>query len=155
MKNEAINRNEQNGASQMARYTKTEIAESMATLRKLLRPGTEVRTILRHVSSSGMSRRISLLVVHKGEITDITWDAARVLGYPIRGRAGYVQDVGLTVGGCGMDMGYHLVNSLSYAVHGHKSVGDAVKDNSPAGFPMSKTRPGHFRAGYSLRHRWI
>lgn len=135
------------------RYTKDQIAESLACLRKLCRPGTTVYTTVKHVSSSGMSRRIALYVTDdNGVIVQITWDVARVLGYPIKGRAGYVHDVGLTVGGCGMDMCLHVVNSLSYAIHGHKSVGADAIDAGSKGRPFT-ARPGHYRAGYSLSKR--
>lgn len=135
----------------MPKPTKTETAESIATLRKLLKPGTTVYTTVRHVSASGMSRRISLFVAVKGTIQPITWDVARALGESVKGRAGYVQDVGLTVGGCGMDMCFHVVNSLSYILHGYASKGDGVQA-SKDGRPF-KARPGHFRAGYSLTKR--
>ena len=136
----------------MSKPTKAETAESIATLRKLLKPGTTVYTTVRHVSSSGMSRRISIFVARKGEIVPITWDVARALGYSVKGRAGYVQDVGLTVGGCGMDMCFHIVNSLSYVLHGHTTVGPDASKASAMGSPF-RARPGNYRAGYSLTKR--
>jgi hypothetical protein len=45
-----------------------------------------------------------------------------------------------------MDMGFHIVNSLSYAIHGMKDRGDA---------PFHNARRGHYRAGYSLKHDWL
>jgi hypothetical protein len=135
------------------RYSKAEVQESLAALRRLCKPGTTVYTVLRHHARSGMFRRISLGVASGKEYRDISWHAAKVLGYPIRSRGGYVQDAGIGVSGCGMDMGYHLVTSLSYAIHGHKSRGEgALPEN--AGRPF-KLRPGHYRSGYSLNHRWL
>lgn len=88
--------------------------ESIETLRKLLSPGDKVYTILRHVSRSGMQRRISLIFAHaQGEIEDITWEAARALGDPVKQGSRYVQDGGMVVNGCGMDMGFHVVYQLS------------------------------------------
>src|SRR4051794_37155071 len=102
----------------MAKYTKAEVQESLARLRKLCPPGTVVYCNLRHVSRSGMMREISLHVVHKGALVSLSWDAARVLGWRINnGRSHWA----LRVSGCGMDMGFHTVNALSYALHGHKS----------------------------------
>ena len=72
-------------------------------LKELLRPGDTVQTILRHVSRSGMMRHIS--VTFKGE--DITWQVAALLDEK---RA---NDGGIKVGGCGMDMGFHLVSGMS------------------------------------------
>jgi hypothetical protein len=70
-----------------------------------------VGTILRHVSQSGMSRDISLF--YKG--ANITWHVARAMGETIKDK--YGQRV-IRVGGCGMDMGFHLVYSLSGVLYG-------------------------------------
>lgn len=53
-----------------------------------------------------------------------------------------------------MDMGFHLVNSLSYALHGHKDRGADAIEKSKIGHPFTPRR-GHFRAGYSLKHEWL
>ena len=83
-------------------------ADAIAQLREMLPPGTEVRTILRHVSRSGMRRVIS---VTWGD-QDWSWLVARALGTHIDQRHG-----GITRDGCGMDMGQDLVMSLSRALH--------------------------------------
>lgn len=134
----------------MPRYSKEQVAESLARLRKLCPPGTTVYCTLRHVSRSGMLREISLHVVRKGQITSLSWDAARVLGYPLKDGAHWA----LRVGGCGMDMGFHVVHSLSYRIHGHDNKGDDANEAGVAGRPFTPRR-GHFRAGYSLKHEWI
>ena len=74
-----------------------------------------VFTILRHVSASGMSRDISLFTVHDGEILNITWHASKVsrANSSLRKRNGYNV---VRVSGCGMDMGFHSVYSLSTAL---------------------------------------
>ena len=134
-------------------------AESLAYLRRILPPGSTVHTILRHRARSGMFRRISLVVATtdgKGNATveDITWHAARAWGQPVKQRGKYVQDAGLAVGGCGMDMGFHLVNNLSYTVHGHKDKGRKAIEAGKAGRPFRATKTA-FRSGYSLEHRWL
>ena len=123
--------------------------EAIADLRKILKPGSTVYTICTHVSSSGMTRRIRTLILEKDGPREISHYVARILGHRRNDRDG-----GIVVGGCGMDMGFHLVNRLSYALHGWKAVGDAVKEEGK-GIPFNKTRPGHYRAGYSLNHRWM
>lgn len=67
-------------------------------------------TVLRHVSQSGMSRDISVKTVEDGQIRDITYTVAEALGEKIRYKNGHGV---IRVGGCGMDMGFHLVYSLS------------------------------------------
>lgn len=91
---------------------KTEQQEAIDHLRKILKPGDTVYAILNNVSRSGMSRRISLAIGDGKLITNITWHAARALGEPIKNRAGYVQDSGIAISGCGMDMGFELVYQL-------------------------------------------
>jgi hypothetical protein len=93
-----------------------------------------VYTVLRSVSASGMTRHISLVVAAIGNdgdpaLYDITYHAAKVLGDKLNERNGYRT---IKVNGCGMDMGYHLVHSLSSVLFA-----------------------GQDRAGYVLSHRWI
>lgn len=89
-----------------------------------------VYTVLRSVSASGMTRHISLKVVDSdGDILDITYLAARALGDKLQERNGFNT---LKVNGCGMDMGFHIVYSLSSVLYA-----------------------GQDRAGYVLSHRWI
>ena len=118
---------------------------AMRQLRKFCKPGTTVYTVLHHVSKSGMTRDIGLCVVHKGEIVTISGYVARVLGYK------HSDNGGVRTGGCGMDMGFHLVHSLSYAIHGHKdkNVPEEAKSR-----PFKATRKA-YRSGYSLEHRWL
>jgi hypothetical protein len=117
----------------MVRTTKTERDESLARLREWIKRGDTVYTILRGVSRSGMQRRISLVLLKRdendaGRIIDLhpNWAASKVLGYRLD-RSG--SSDALIVGGCGMDMGFHLVYSLAAALFD----GD----------------------GYALNHRWL
>ena len=87
----------------------------------------EILTIVRHVSRSGMSRNISLKYVKNGELVDITYNAALVLDWPLVDGWNY----SVKVGGCGMDMGFHTVYSLSGRLYGYQE-----------------------RNAYRLRHRW-
>lgn len=119
----------------MARYTKAERAEAIAELRKLLPPGSTVYTIVTHVARSGMSRNIKLYCL---EMTDgkpgLRWIsnyAARAIDYPQANRDG-----ALKVGGCGMDMCWHVVSSLAYALYGHEP--DRAKWQGSAGSVLRK-----------------
>lgn len=108
-------------------------------LRNILKPGDTVCTILRSCSRSGMSREISLVVVKDGETCDITYLAARAMSDRVGKREGII------VGGCGMDMGFHLVYNLGYTLW-------------PKGTPEPHgTRNGvpDRDGGYALKHRWI
>lgn len=73
-----------------------------------------VYCIVRHVSSSGMSRVISLHTIQDGDIRHLSYNAATVLGRSYNDKHG-----GVKIDGCGMDMCYALVSDLSYAMFGN------------------------------------
>ncbi|MFN8758825.1 MAG: hypothetical protein ACK5XA_08455 [Tagaea sp.] len=113
------------------KVSEAEREQARARLRELLPPGATAHTILRHRSRSGMSRRISIVVPDKdGELLCVDWLAAQVLGWPCNGNG-----EGIKVGGCGMDMGFHLVYSLSHSLYRADDDGG--------------------RGGYTLKHRWL
>lgn len=94
------------------RYSAAERAEAADRLRELLPPGTTVYTVLRNVSRSGMMRHIDLY-------TFKTDDNGKIDKVYLSGYAAAVMDDSRTdngaikVGGCGMDMDFHLVYTLS------------------------------------------
>jgi len=114
-------------------------------LRKHLKPGKKVYTILRHRSSSGMSRDISVAIVLRGEVSDISWYVAHAIGYKRNPDNG-----ALKVSGCGMDMGFSVVYSLGRVLY-------------PKGFKLPKGRYGRNGdtsgfdkdGGYALKQEWI
>jgi hypothetical protein len=124
----------------MAKTTPAEKAESLAKLREILHPGDEVYTILRKVSQSGMSRQISVVIVQDAKIRDITWHVARALDWKLAKSP----DFALSVGGAGMDMGFHVVYTLSRAL-----------------FPEGYDKTGydgkivHEDGGYALDQHWL
>ena len=75
-------------------------------------PGIEVYGKVNHVSSSGMSRNIGLYAILDGRIVNISYHAARAMEW------GYKDDYngGVKVGGCGMDMIFHTIDTLSWAM---------------------------------------
>lgn len=111
-------------------YTKTEKAEALAKLREWIKPGDTVYTILRNVSRSGMSREIGVVLLANGEdgrTIDLhpNYSVAVVLGERCGKRDGVI------VGGAGMDMGFHLVYSLSSALfpNGYGCIGKGCASN--------------------------
>lgn len=143
----------------MSRYSKAQIAEARGKLLEILKPGDTVYTVLRHVSRSGMRRRISLFyfkAADHGEVSPLWLDgyAAQVLDlqHPADSKAGD----GLSIDGAGMDMGFHLVYSLSRVLF------NGYCDGSPRGkrgrhVPHSNNGPAcEYRdGGYALQHRWL
>lgn len=115
----------------------------------VLPPGSTVYTQLVSVSRSGMTRNLRVHAVVNGAIVNLTHHVARVLEYRLK--RGPIDT--LIVSGCGMDMGYHVVNSLSYALHGmtNKPVGAIAPHPGTC-----ETAPeSGYRAGYTLRHEWL
>lgn len=156
----------------LTKAAQAERADALAKLREVLSPGDTVHTILRHVSRSGMMRHISLVIVdpRDGALFDITWLAAKALQEPVDRSSG-----GIKVGGCGMDMGYHLVYHLSYTLFpdgfGDLSVTDGVAGRVR---PPSREKAAEYvgqgyvfrgrngdpsgwdnDGGYALKHRWL
>lgn len=95
-----------------------------------IKEGQTVYTIIKSVSSSGMSRDITLKVVNDGKLEDITYYAAQALEWRLVERNG---SRAVRVGGCGMDMGFHTVYTLARVLFRGSVEGDA---------------------GYSLRQEW-
>lgn len=104
-----------------------EKTEAIERLREMVKPGDTLYTILRNVSSSGMSRVISVVKTGEdGKILTLDFLIAK-LGTYKRTPASSRHD-GLKVGGTGMDMGFAVVYDVSQTVFGD---------------------------GYSLRQQWL
>jgi hypothetical protein len=106
---------------------RTEQAEAIADLRQSLRPGDTVWTSLKHVASSGMSRHIDVLTIpSKDTVLVHTWRVSKALGMKISPKTD-----ALVVGGAGMDMGFHVVYSLSRTLYpdGFDCIGKGCPSN--------------------------
>lgn len=139
--------------------------EALAKLREWIKPGDTVYTVLDHVSASGMSRaiRVVLLDCADGRVTDLhpNWSVGKALGLRHWKRNGREQDA-LVVGGCGMDMGFHLVYSLGRVLYdGFGCVGRGCPSNDHSNGDRDYTPhtigAPHFHSdgGYALRQRWL
>ena len=103
-------------------------------LREMLSPGDTVFTVLRHVSASGMSRRIDLYAMRDNRPVFLTGYASAAIGWSWGDKAGMV------VRGGNMDMGFHAVYTLSRTLFP-----DGFQDGN------DQRRDG----GYALRHEWL
>ena len=116
-------------AAQLRGITDQELA-SERLLKGYFKETRTVYTILRSVSSSGMTRHISLVVAGldsegKADLYDITFLAAQAMGEKLQERNGHRT---IKVNGCGMDMGFHLVYNLSSVLyHGEERAGYKIK----------------------------
>lgn len=127
-----------------------ERAEAIATLSTMVQAGTVVYTILRHVSSSGMSRDISLLIKDGDGLANITYLAAKAMGDTLKEKNGHHV---IRATGCGMDMGFALVYNLGrtlfpdgfYPVQAGRSYGRNGTSNEALDTD----------GGYALKHEWL
>jgi hypothetical protein len=126
-------------------------------LHKILRPGDDVTCILRNVSRSGMSRRIDFYA--PGKTTDsgmlyLTQFFAWLLDEKMS-----KGEQGMVVGGCGMDMGFHIVYNASSALwpKGFQCIGVKRRcpSNDHSNGDRNYARHLHASGGYALRHRWL
>lgn len=130
-------------------------------LRQMFPPGTTVSTVLRHVTSSGMSRSISVIHADTAGPDDVSWLVARAMGEKIDPKHG-----GIKRGGCGMDMGFDLVYSLSRTLYpeGFTCIGEVDRamsrgrscpSNDHSNGDRNYNPHQHRDGGYALRHRWL
>lgn len=134
----------------MARVKQSERDKSIQYLREKLKPGDTVNCILRHVSASGMSRHISLFIDGKDGPEPISVPAALAMGEFPKEYHGHMT---IKVGGCGMDMGFHLVYNLSRTLFPDGFIpAQAGQTWDRNGADPNERDPD---GGYALKHRWL
>jgi len=97
----------------MTTKKQSERDEFIAKLRETLKPGDTVHTVLRSVSRSGMNRKIDVYKLTgdgNGGITKqwLSYWVAKACDFRFDEKSD-----ALSIGGCGMDMGAHVVYNLS------------------------------------------
>lgn len=135
----------------MAAAKRREQAEAIERLRKLIEPGSTVRTMLKHVSRSGMYRRIAVIICSDGEPENISGLVATACGLR------WHDDGSVGMGGCGMDMGFAVVYDLSRTLwpKGAPCIGEKCPSNDHDNGDRDYTPHVHRDGGYTLRHRWL
>jgi hypothetical protein len=122
----------------MSKRKDEERAKAIAELKEVVKPGDTLYTILRHVSKSGMSRRIS---VYSEGMRMLDSLVSEVTGYKFASKGD-----GLVVSGCGMDMGFHLVYNVSSALYGGYG-------HNPEGGYKCLGEEGRCPSNYHANHR--
>jgi hypothetical protein len=101
--------------------------ETLEKLRELLPVGSTVYTSLVKVSRSGMNRKIKVFAMKDCQPLNISWSVCQ-LGI------GTLKDImgsrAVSVNGCGMDMGYHIVTCLSDTLYSEGF--DCIGENCPS-----------------------
>lgn len=130
----------------------TEKQEAIARLREWVKPGDTIYTVLRNTSRSGMSREIGIVLISKnGSMLHPNYMVAKALGYRVGKRDGVI------VGGCGMDMGFHIVYNLGRVLFQDEFIctGATCRSNDYSNGDRNREPHKHSDAGYSLNHSWI
>jgi hypothetical protein len=105
---------------------KQQAIDSLKNIFALMPPEKRViYTVLRSVSKSGMSRVIDFYTIENDRPQYLSGLIKMALGYRM------AKNGGLVVGGCGMDMGFHVVYTVSSVLHGGA------------------------RGGYEIKHQWM
>lgn len=101
--------------------------EAITRLKEVINKGDTLHTQLMHVSQSGMTRHIKVRQLKDSKALDWTRLVSLALDWKeAKNRFGDYN--GIKVGGCGMDMGFHLVYTLSSVL---------------------------FDDGYAIKHDWL
>lgn len=126
--------------------------DCLKKLHECLKPGDTVYTVLRHCSRSGMFRKIDLYIIQNGEPVRISYYAALAMGEKIDRDTGAV-----SVGGCGMDMGFHLVYNLGRVMfpNGYVCGGKICNSNDHTNGDRNYRKHNHKDGGYAFRHSWL
>jgi len=82
-------------------------------IKEYVKSGDTLYTMVVHVSRSGMSRRIKVYAIRDNEPINLSRWVADLLEWRYHEKSNAV-----TVSGCGMDMCFHTVYSLAYALFG-------------------------------------
>lgn len=131
---------------------------ALMALRANIKLGDTVFTILRHVSTSHLSRRISVHTFpgfdESGRLEIRTWDhnvAALGIGRQVPDKQG------IHIEGMGQDMGFHIVYEMGRSLfpEGFTCPGKNCNSNDHRNGDRNYKRHHHNDGGYAFRHRWI
>lgn len=125
-------------------------------LRETVKAGGTLRTVVRHVTASGTTRWIDVYAIEGGELVYLSHDVAKACRRKVNNR----NHEGVECGGCGMDMGFDLVYSVSRAMFpaGFDCIGEGCPSNDHSndrGERNYSPERHHSDGGYALRQRWI
>lgn len=143
----------------MTKQQQSERDEYIARLRETLKPGDTLHTVLRSRSRSGMSRVIDVyhLTVKDGKIRKdwLSYWIAKACGFTFQDRPNVSE--GIKIGGCGMDIGFHIVYTLGAVLwpEGFTCAGKDCVSNDHTNGDRNRKPHHHSDGGYALNHEWL
>jgi len=115
-------------ASDIARHERTHKAARKAseqskarqtaqdTLRRILPPGATVYTILRHVSRSGMRRRLDVYALDGSFMRYLSGLVSHATGLRFSAKGGAREDCGIVIDGCGFSASGEIREAIERAI---------------------------------------
>ena len=91
----------------MTKAIQLEAAQELGNILKDI-PTDTIYTVIRHISTSGMQREISVKMIDAGRIIHLDYLVSTATGRKL-GKHG-----GIVMKGCGMDMGFALVDGINH-----------------------------------------
>jgi len=134
------------------KISKQEREKAIEQLKEWIKPGDTIYTTIKHVSRSRMMRVIDVHLIENNEPNWISYLVSKALGW------GYDEKKeGIRVSGCGMDMGFHLVYTLSSILfrNGFECIGDKCPSNDHSNGDRNYTPHHHNSGGYAIKQRWL
>ena len=134
------------------KYSKKSIENARSFLLSHLSPGMTIYTKVNHVSRSRMSRSISAYYIEDNKPYNISYYVCILFGSSLDSHSA------VPMSGCGMDMGFQLVYSLSrilYHSTGFTCIGKGCPSNDHFNGDRSYEPHTHSDAGYALRQSWL
>lgn len=142
------------------RKADAEKAEAIERLREWVKPGDTLFTILRSVSRSGMSRRVTVKKIEcingRPQVLHLDYNVARAIGVSTA-----KIDYGVPVAGCGFDAGHEVVYLLGRVLFGNgfTCTGPDCQSNDHSNGmkrpPAADAAITHTDGGYALRQQWM
>jgi hypothetical protein len=130
----------------------TERQEYLRELRESLKPGDTLHCVIRYVSRSGMSRGIDVYKLHEERPDWLSYRVAKAIGERYNEKREC-----LSVSGCGIDMGFHVIYNLSRVLwpDGFECIGEGCPSNDHSNGDRDYTPHHHADGGYALRQKWL
>ena len=101
------------------KISKERKAELVKLLRPFFRKNSTAFCSLKKCSNSGAYRHIQILATKKNRIYNLSYYVAELCGFSWKENTSAVG-----VSGCGMDMGFHVVSTMSYYLYPNKERGE-------------------------------
>jgi hypothetical protein len=83
--------------------------DAIEYLKQSIKPSGKIVISITKVSQSGMSRRMKVFLPTERGLSNLTYNVSKALDLSLN-------DNGVRVGGCGMDMAFWLAKRLTYAL---------------------------------------